>query len=210
MLEALQTPGAGGDGTVAVLLHGRGSHERDLQGLATRLPVETVVTPRAPHPGAKWGYGPGWAWYRYLGGDRIEAETLDHSLGELRAFLAGLGERLGREPERVVLGGFSQGGSTSLAYAMRHPGEVAAVLNFSGFVVDALAVELREGEIPDTPLFWGHGTADPAVRHEIARKGRALLEDVGANLTSRDYDIGHWIAPEELDDARTWLESEVL
>ena len=60
-------------GSVLILLHGRGSHMGDLQGLRQVLPPGgTLLTPQAPHPGGPWGYGPGWAWYRYLGEDRAD------------------------------------------------------------------------------------------------------------------------------------------
>ncbi|NIQ58758.1 MAG: hypothetical protein GWN71_36930, partial [Gammaproteobacteria bacterium] len=50
-----------------VLLHGRGADERDLSGLRAHLPPGLgLVLPRAPFPGAPWGYGPGWACYRFL------------------------------------------------------------------------------------------------------------------------------------------------
>ena len=112
----LSRPGGAAEGdTVAVLLHGRGSHKGDLQGLRSRLPDDwTVVTPQAPHPGGPWGYGPGWAWYRYLEEDRVEASTLEAGLDALHGFLDDLPDLLGFLPGRLVLGGFSQGGTVSM------------------------------------------------------------------------------------------------
>ena len=81
----LALPDAPADGgTVVVLLHGRGSHKGDLQALRPVLPDDwALVTPQAPYPGAEWGYGPGWAWYRYLGQDHAEARKHgpDHEVG---------------------------------------------------------------------------------------------------------------------------------
>ena len=94
--------------TVAVLLHGRGSDETDLQGLRPHLPSNwAVVTPRAPHAGRDWGYGPGWAWYRYIAEDRVVEEGLRTSLDLLDSFLDGLPGLLGVQPGRILLGGFS-------------------------------------------------------------------------------------------------------
>jgi len=194
--------GAGDGATVAVLLHGRGSHKGDLQGLAPMLPDDwTVVTPQAPFPGMPWGYGPGWAWYRYLGENRAQEDTLDQSLSLLGDFLTALPETLGFTPGTIVLGGFSQGGTMSMAFALSRPGRVAAVLNFSGFV--AASVRLPEGPAAAaaTPIFWGHGTGDPAIPFAMAVSGRAALAEAGVPLVSRDYEIGHWIVPEEVHDA---------
>ncbi|HSG47172.1 MAG TPA: alpha/beta hydrolase-fold protein [Longimicrobiales bacterium] len=195
---------------VAVLLHGRGSHRGDLQGLRPGLPPGmVVVTPEAPHPGAPWGYGPGWAWYRYAGQDRVASETLLRSLESLDVFLDGLPGRLPVAPGPVLLGGFSQGGTTSLAYALTRPGRVAGVLNFSGFLVDDDAVPVTPASVADTPIFWGHGVADPNIPFSLAETGRARLAEAGAAMETRDYRIGHWIDAGELEDARRWMEGVV-
>jgi len=192
--------------TVLVLLHGRGSHGRDLQALAPGLPPEWVlVTPQAPWPSAPWGYGPGWAWYRYAGEDRAEEATLEPSLAELDTFLAGLPGLLGAEPGAVVLGGFSQGGTTSFAWALTRPGRVAAALNLSGFLVDSPLLPDERIAASRTPLFWAHGRSDPAIPWALAERGRARLDRLGAPLTRADYDIGHWVDPQELADAVAWI-----
>jgi phospholipase/carboxylesterase len=75
MLEhELHLPGGARDGApLLVLLHGRGADRFDLLELGPLLaPGAVVVTPQAPFPGLPWGYGPGWAWYRFLGRDRPE------------------------------------------------------------------------------------------------------------------------------------------
>lgn len=199
--------GARDGGPALVLLHGRGSHRHDLLGLADRMPHDTVlVTPEAPHPGGPWGYGPGWAWYRYLGEDRVETESLDISLDFLARFLARLESFLPWTPDRVVLGGFSQGGTTSLAYALRHPGSVAGVINLSGFLANGVLENAPKGAASRLRLFWGHGTADPNIPHTLAEEGRGRLREAGADLVSRDYAMGHGISPAEWMHATAWVQ----
>jgi phospholipase/carboxylesterase len=212
MLDFLATgPDAATDGgPVLVLLHGRGSDMADLRGLAEILPGRGIlITPQAPHPGGAWGYGPGWAWYRYLGGDRAEAESLTESLRALEVFLERLPESLGFRPGPVVLGGFSQGGTTSLAYALTHPGSVAGVIVLSGFLANQGTPDPLPTDLRDTPLFWGHGIHDPAVPFLLARNGRKRIREAGGKLTARDYPIGHWVVPEEVSDLKEWLEESV-
>ncbi|MGD8319759.1 MAG: alpha/beta fold hydrolase [Gemmatimonadota bacterium] len=201
-------PGSSEGSTVAVLLHGRGSHRGDLQALRSHLPdAWALITPQAPHPGHAWGYGPGWAWYRYLGEDRVEREGLAQSLEALDSFLQGLPTMLGSRPGRVVLGGFSQGGTVSLAYALRHPGAVSAVLNFSGFLAATPLVDLDGDGVGATPVFWGHGTRDPNIPFALAARGRQRLTKAGGRLVVGDYDIGHWIDPAEVEDAVSFVAS---
>jgi phospholipase/carboxylesterase len=188
--------------TLAVLLHGRGSDERDLQGLRDQLPDDwTLVTPRAPFPGEPWGYGKGWAWYRYVEEDRLEADTLSESLSLLDDFLATVPGAIGVKPRRIVLGGFSQGGTTSLSYALTRPGAVAAVLNFSGFLPAAIEVDESGANPPATPIFWAHGLGDPAIPIALAERGRNRLRRARARLVTRDFSIGHWVVPEEVEAA---------
>ncbi len=195
-------------GPVAVLLHGRGSNRHDLAQLAPAFPDEwTVVTPEAPHPGMPWGYGPGSAWYRYVREDRVVGETLTDSLEALDGLLDEIPAIVGGEPSALALGGFSQGGTSSMAWAFTRPGRVAAVLNFSGFLVDDPSVEFTAERVGATPAFWGHGTGDPAIPFELAVRGRARLRELGADLTAKDYAMGHGISPDELRDAVAWLHS---
>ena len=198
----------GGDGDpVAVLLHGRGSHMGDLQGLGPSLPDgTTLVTPQAPHPGMPWGYGPGWAWYRYVREDQVVGETLQASLSALHGFLEALPDVVGFTPGKVFLGGFSQGGTTGMAYAFTHPGTVDGVLNFSGFVVNDPSVPLTGEAVQAAPIFRGHGVHDPAIAFALAQRGRTRLTVMEAPLTTGDYEIGHWIDPREMADAAAWME----
>ena len=205
----LSVPDGARDGApLLVLMHGRGADRFDLLGLASELaPGAVVVTPQAPWPGMPWGYGPGWAWYRFLGGNRPEPESFTGAQRELAAFLGEVGETLPLRTGPLVLGGFSQGGVMAMAYALGHPGEVPLVVNFSGFLADHPGVRPSPATVAGTRFFWGHGTMDPMIPFDFAVEGRALLEEAGADLTARDYPIGHGISPEEARDARAWLDA---
>jgi len=189
-----------------VLMHGRGSDKGDLMGLQPALPPDAiVVAPRAPFPGAPWGYGEGWAWYRFLGGSTPEPASFEAGQAAIDAFLDELPGRLPVRTGVLFLGGFSQGGTAALGYALRHPGRVKGLLLFSGFLPSHAAVAATAETVAGTRFFWGHGTADPMIPFELARQGRAALAAAGADLTTGDYPIGHTIAPRELADAVAWL-----
>jgi phospholipase/carboxylesterase len=206
-LETLIDSGPEG-GPVLVLLHGRGSDERDLFPLGRMLhPDATTVSVRAPFPAAPWGYGPGYAWYRFLGGTTPESESFEQGQAALEALITGLPSQLRRTNPLVILGGFSQGGTSSLAFMMRNPGHVHAVLVFSGFLADHPSVAVTRERVRNTPIFWGHGTADSAVPYAAAEAGWKELKAAGAVLEARTYrGMSHTISEEELRDAATWLE----
>lgn len=190
-----------------ILLHGRGSDEADLQGLVPFLSSNlVVVTPRAPFPGMPWGYGPGWAWYRYAGGTQVEDETLEESLRTLDGFWDELEGALPIRPGVRILGGFSQGGTTSLAWALTRPGKVQGVAVFSGFRVDSPLLEGSSQAARGLPVFWGHGQADGSIPFEFGAAGRRSLEEAGALVTAVDHPGGHTISADELAAFRSWME----
>lgn len=203
-LHVSGTPVAGAP--LFVLLHGRGASERDLAGLRPALPEGTMLAlPRAPFPGGPWGYGEGWAWYRFLGGSRVDVESFSAAQDALGELLADLPARTPVQPGTVVLGGFSQGGTMSLAHALLHPGTVPHVLNFSGFLAEHPDVRATAETVRGTRIWWGHGVHDPSIPFAQAELGRTALQAAGADLAIRDYQIGHWIDEGELQDALAWV-----
>lgn len=201
--------------TLLVLLHGRGADSHDLLSLRPYLPSDwLVVAPEAPFPAAPWGYGPGGAWYRFLGGARPEPESFAHSLDRLGAFLTDLGDQLPVEPGEVVVGGFSQGGTLSIAYAIAAAAgllgdgapSVRRVVNLSGFLAEHPSVEAGLEHARGIEVFWAHGTQDRNIPFTLAMDGRERLRAAGAEVRARDYVIGHSISAAEVLDLVRWVQ----
>jgi len=206
----LERAAAGDPEGLLVLHHGRGTDERDLLGLADLLDPERrlrVVTPRAPLqlPGS-----PGYHWYlvpRVGYPDRESFEAARAALAELHD---GLWEESGLGPERTVLGGFSMG--AVMSYAMGLGADrpaVAGILAFSGFVPTVEGWEPSFADRTGTRAFVSHGRNDPVIGIEFAEWARELLTEGGLDLTYRESDLGHQIAPAHLREANAWLD-EVL
>jgi phospholipase/carboxylesterase len=208
--ERVIPEGAREGAPLVVLLHGRGADRFDLLGLAPHLaPDAVMVTPQAPFPGAPWGYGPGWAWYRYVAEDRVDEASFSRGQEALEGFLEMLPNALPLRTGPLVLGGFSQGGTMSVACALRNPGRHPRVMCFSGFLARHPEVRAAPETVAGTRFFWGHGTEDPAIPFSLAVRGRAALLEAGAALDAYDYPIGHGISPDEVRDARAWLEASL-
>lgn len=190
---------------LVVLLHGRGSDEHDLAGLQVALPADAIlVTPRAPFPGTPWGYGGGWAWYRFVGGRTPDPVSFEAGQAELERFMRELPGSLPVRTGPLILGGFSQGGTSALAFALRNPGAVDGVAVFSGFLADHPSVQATPATAGGRPVFWGHGTADEVIPHQMGVHGRRVLSDAGAAVTSHDAPIGHAIDAAELRAFKGW------
>jgi phospholipase/carboxylesterase len=83
---------------------------------------------------------------------------------------------------------------------------VAGVAVLSGFLVNEAVLGVGPEALGDTPIFWGHGTQDPAVPHGLALDGRSRLKATGADLEARDYVMGHWVTPQEMADLKGWVD----
>jgi phospholipase/carboxylesterase len=207
-LEAtLRIPEAARDGAaLIVLMHGRGSDRDDLAPLAGSFPDDAVLAfPAGPFAGAPWGYGPGRAWYRFLGGATPEPESFERGQRALAGWLDALRASLPVRTGQLIVGGFSQGGTSAIGYALRNPGTVHGVLNWSGFVPEHPSVEARRDNCAGLRVFWGHGTADGNVPHTLAVTGRATLGSAGAMVTAFDHSSGHTITRNELAETERWI-----
>jgi phospholipase/carboxylesterase len=205
----LERPAAEPEGLL-VLHHGRGTDERDLLGLADLLDPRRrlqVVTPRAP---LVLDASPGYHWYLVPRVGHPDRETFHAAREALAELHDGLWAETGIEPARTVLGGFSMG--AVMSYAMALSGErpaVAGILAFSGFVPAV------EGWAPDfddrlaTRAFVAHGSRDPIIGIEFARRARGLLEAGGLAVEYHESELGHQIDPAHLSAAAGWL-GEVL
>ncbi|RME81880.1 MAG: hypothetical protein D6775_12485 [Caldilineae bacterium] len=183
-----------------IMLHGRGASEADMLALARYFQDVLFVAPRAPFAAADLGYNGGYAWYRYLGAGAPDPEHFEHSQQALHAFIHHIKGELPVRPGNLVLGGFSQGGTMSMGYALRHPGAVKTVLNLSGFLPEHPSVRVTPDTVAATCFYWPHGLNDQAVPFALAEKGRARLLAANACLIAPDYAIEHDIVPEEIDD----------
>ncbi|HET7137948.1 MAG TPA: hypothetical protein VFI04_06300 [Gaiellaceae bacterium] len=196
---ALERPAAAEAEGALVLLHGRGADEHDLFPLLDGLDPERRLhgyTPRAP-----LALPPGGAhWYVVPRVGHPDPDTFWPSYRALVEWLDAL------PYERVVVGGFSMGCVMSLATSLggdlrRRP---AAVCGFSGFlpVVQGWAIDDSR---PLPPVALGHGTADPVIGIEFARRARDQILAAGGELLYREYPLPHALDQQFLIEVREWL-----
>ena len=191
-----------------LLLHGVGSHERDLFDLAQYLePQAIVVSARAPNV-----LGPNsFAWYPVeftATGPLIDAEAAEASRLILLKFIAELIATYNVDPTRVYLMGFSQGAIMSLAVALTQPEKVAGIVAMSG----RLLPEIKPKIVPHLnglPILMTHGVRDAIIPIKDARAASTYLSTLPVQLTYREYDMGHQITIESLNDIVAWLKQEM-
>jgi phospholipase/carboxylesterase len=194
-----------------VLLHGVGSNEKDLLGLASALDDRFfVASVRAPIVMGPTSFG----WYHVEftpGGGYIinEAEAVA-SRGLVLQFVRELKESYSIDPNRVYVMGFSQGCILSLGAALKEPRSFAGVVGMSGRLLDSLLEDTAPAsDLKGLPIMVVHGTQDTVIPVEHGRAIRELLSRLPVELTYREYRTAHNVTAESMSDIAGWLSEKL-
>ncbi len=182
-----------------IVMHGLGSHEGDLFGLAPHLPAAlTIASLRAPIP-----YGGGFAWFDFSPIDDDDHALIDESARAVLAWLDGLE----RHPSRVHLLGFSQGGAMAVQLARLAPRRFASVVHLASFAPpgelpgDAELAAMQ----PRIPMLSTIGDLDQVIHPDKVERSIPWL-DAHFDVDRRTYHRAHAIVAEELADVVAFLE----
>ena len=211
-LTFLQRPAAAGTPRpwLLVLMHGVGSNEQDLFGLSSQIPERFhVLSLRAPHR-----MGPGsHAWFDFSiepgsGARSINEEQEAHSRALVAQTIEAASAQLGIAPERVVVGGFSQGGIMALSLLLTRPELLhAAVVWHSRLLAQVLPLQASHDALHGKKLWLSHGTRDNVIPLANALAIAHHMATLPVSVTFREYPSEHEIRPSELAATVAWLES---
>ena len=186
-----------------LLLHGYGSDERDLFGLAPFLPdafvLAAVRAPLAPPFPA-----PGWSWYPIEGLDGRSSGAVTAAADALIAWI----DRA-TDAETIGILGFSQGAAVALQALRLQPDRFAFVVNLAGYADpsplpgDEVLTQRRP------PVFWGRGARDEVIPPAAVAHTVQWLP-AHAELSGRVYaGLTHSVSQEELDDVHVFLDKQL-
>lgn len=193
---------------VLLLLHGYGSNEEDLFSFATELPEEYyVISVRAPYDLQPYGH----AWYAiYFDADEnkfSDDEQAKTSRDTIVNFIDSICEKYPIDSTNVTLIGFSQGAILSYATALSYPEKVSRVVALSGYLNEKVIKEdFQTKDINSLKFFISHGSVDQVIPVDWARKAKPFLENLGLEVTYKEYPVGHGVAPQNFFDFKNWLE----
>lgn len=151
---------------------------------------------------------PSWYDIIQLGGNRDRSLEPCHGIEDSRKIMLNLireeVESHGIPHDRVVLGGFSQGGAMSLFTGLQMPNRLAGIMSLSGYIPKAVSVT---EEAKKTPVFFGHGTADQVVQFGLAKAAHAFVRDSGCeDVEFHEYKgMQHSLCGEELNDMNKFV-----
>jgi phospholipase/carboxylesterase len=193
-----------------ILLHGVGSNEHDLFGLAPQLdPRFAIVSARAPNTRAPGSY----AWFDVAftpRGPVIDAGQAEASRQQLIRFIGAACAAYRADPGRVYLMGFSQGAIMSASIALTRPELTAGAVLMSGRILPEIGPLIAPAEkLAGLPFLVVHGTEDPVLPVHHGRASRTLLTSLPVRLDYHEYAMGHTIGAQSLETVTTWLRHEL-
>jgi phospholipase/carboxylesterase len=205
----------GANPTGAVIwLHGLGADGHDFEPIVPELvrPGERAlrfVFPHAPiRPVTLNGGFAMRAWYDIVSLERRGPEDeagIRASQATVEALIRRENAR-GIATSRIVLAGFSQGGSVALFAGTRYAEKLAGIMGLSCYLLLAgqLAAE-RSSANQATPIFLAHGLEDPIVAPILGEQARTALVAAGYSVEWHSYPMPHSVCPQEVADIAQWL-----
>jgi phospholipase/carboxylesterase len=214
LLDCIEiNPEADPQGTI-IWLHGLGADGHDFEPLVPdlqlppSLPIRFLF-PHAPERSVTINAGMVMrAWYDILelsDPTSVSMEDLLESADLLRRLIENEARR-GIEPDRIVLAGFSQGGTIALHTGLSYDKKLAGILGLSTYLPElgTLSQDWKEINKP-VPIMMAHGTMDPMIPIAKGIRTRQELTRLGYRVEWRAYPMMHQVCTEEISDIRTWL-----
>ena len=207
-LERPAQPAAGQQPWLLVLMHGVGSNEQDLFGLAPYVPPQFhVISLRAPFAMGQGAY----AWFQFTvdadGTRHIHVPQEQQARALVQQTVADKAAQLGIPPERIVLGGFSQGGIMALSQLLTQPQTLRGALVWHSRLLPEIASLHAPAQAFEGKSAWvSHGTYDNVIPLTSAHAIRDKLAALPLSLVYHEYSGAHEIRPEELKASMQWLQ----
>lgn len=197
---------AGERNPTLIMLHGRGTDEEDLVGLAGYLDERLmIITVRAPF---RFEFG-GYTWYDVGEVGKPDPVKFPESYRRLSQFVDDAIAKYPVDPRNLFLFGFSMGTAMSFALSLTRPELFCGVAANSGYVPEGTALQYRWNDLSDCAFFISHGTMDPTIPIQMAHRAQTLFASSNAVVSYHEYPMGHEISEESLNDVAAWLKFRI-
>ena len=185
---------------LVVLLHGRGSDESGIVGLAAYLPQRfAYAAVRGPVD-----LGGSFTWFQNRGVGRPVPESLRATIDWFRTWL----DDVAPEGRPVVLVGFSGGAAFAGGLLLDDPSRWAGTAVLYGTLPFDAGVDVSPGRLAGARVLVAHGDTDPMIPRDLLDWTWSYLHDEsGAELTAYHDGGGHEISAGALAALQGWLEA---
>lgn len=170
------------------------------------LPRMSILYFRDVHPVTVNGGMRSTSWYDIdaatLAGNGDDVKGLERSMSQIMQLVEA--ERgSGISSERIILGGFSQGGVVSLYTGLRN--KLGAIFALSSYLPQHKQTIFTYK--PD--LFMAHGKIDNVISYVFGEASMQFLKENGCRVTWKSYNFGHSVSDEELHEMGVFLKSKL-
>ena len=187
-------------------LHGHGSNERDLIGLAPHLQDNLLwVSGRGPVDFAPGAYD----WYPVTEFGKPDPIQLEAALERIDNFISELLQAYPIDPQKLFLMGFSQGSMMSMSFLLTRPQRIKGVIAQSGYVPIQSGLQVDEAGVKGKPVVMTHGYEDSSMPLEWSHQSRDFLLKYGVDVDYHNLHMDHTITAESLSIVRTWLDRQL-
>lgn len=186
------------DAPLVVLLHGRGSDEQAIIGLADHLPDgPAYAAVRAPS-----AEGGGFAWFANRGIGRPIAASLAQTITWFRGWL----DDAAPAGRPVILIGFSGGAAAAGGLILDDPQRFAGGAILYGTMPFDAGVDTGPARLASLPMFVAHGENDRVIPAELQQRTWEYLHGASGAATVGHRDAAaHQLSPAALSLLRGWL-----
>lgn len=183
---------------LVVLLHGRGSNEQDIIGLAQHLPADpSYAAVRAPI-----AEGGGFAWFANRGIGRPVAASLRSTMDWFRGWLDDVAP-VGRP---VLLVGFSGGAAFAGGLLLDDPARYAGAAILHGTLPFDAGLATDPGLLTGLPVLVAQGEGDHVIPRELLdRTWDYLVSGSGATTVAHRDPGGHQLTAETVREVGDWI-----
>jgi phospholipase/carboxylesterase len=183
---------------LVVLLHGRGSNEGEILGLAAHLPEgPEYAAVRAPI-----AEGGGFAWFANRGIGRPVADSLRSTMDWFRGWL----DDVAPAGRPVLLAGFSGGAAFAGGLVLDDPTRYAGAAILYGTLPFDAGLPTDTGRLANLPVFVAQGDGDQVIPRELLeRTWTYLLAESGAPTVAQRQPGGHQLTTETVRELGDWI-----
>ena len=198
-----------------IWLHGLGADGYDFAPIVPELKLPNqfgvrFVFPHAPVRPVTLNNGyPMRAWFDIvsLGGGKtnLDIAGAKQSANQIKQLIVRENQR-GVSNNRIILAGFSQGGTIALYAGLTYAERLGGILALSTFLppVDNLAEEFTKVN-QNIPIFLAHGVQDDVLPLTMGQATKIMLENYGYVCGWHTYNMAHSVSPTEINDISRWL-----
>jgi phospholipase/carboxylesterase len=199
--------------TAVIWMHGLGADGNDFAPIVPELNVSDLkirfIFPHAPvRPITMNNNMPMRAWFNIENLDRLNAIDLKGLMESFKSIELLIQEQKdkGIPANRIILAGFSQGGSIALLTSLLHAEALGGVIFLSSFLpIKTVLNYAPSAPLHKIPVFMAHGIYDNVIPIELGEQTRQELMALGYKTEWHQYPMPHSVCIELIQEMGKWF-----